>query len=153
MSIQVVMMLPPVAASVSLARHTLAEAMTIAHVDPDCIHEAQVALSEACTNVFRHVPENQNFEVLINIGDLELTMHILDSGPGFPSAHRLSDWPDDVAENGRGMALMTAFSDHASFESDQGGGSVRLKKTLRRGVEVPVAAAAVGARLRVQMDR
>jgi serine/threonine-protein kinase RsbW len=153
MSIQVVMMLPSEAASVSLARHTLAEAMNIAHVDSDCIHEAQVALSEACTNVFRHVPEDQNFEVLINVGDVELTMHILDSGPGFPHGQRLSEWPDEAAENGRGMALMTAFSDHASFESAQGGGSVRLKKRLRPRVEVPMSTVTADARRRVQMER
>lgn len=134
MSIQIVMMLPSDAASVSLARHTLAEALRLAAVAPDCVHEAQVALSEACTNVFHHVAPGQNFEVLINIGDLELTMHILDSGPGFPRSHRLAGWPEDTAETGRGLALMTAFTDHASFESD-GGGSVRLKKRLRWNAE------------------
>ena len=77
----------------------------------------------------------QNFEVLINIGDLELTMHILDSGPGFPRGHHLASWPDARAENGRGMALMTAFTDDAGFESDNGGGSVRLKKRLRWNAE------------------
>ncbi|MGH3335712.1 MAG: ATP-binding protein [Nocardioides sp.] len=135
MSIQIVMMLPPEAASVSLARHTLAEALRIADVAPDCVHEAQVALSEACTNVFHHVAAGQNFEVLINIGDAELTIHILDSGPGFARSGRLADWPDVTSENGRGLALMTAFTDNASFESDNGGGSVRLKKRLRRIAE------------------
>jgi len=131
MSIQIVLMLPPEAASVSLARHTLAEALRIAAVAPDCAHESQVALSEACTNVFHHVAVGQNFEVLISIGDLELTMHILDAGPGFTHSDQLANWPDDEAESGRGMALMTAFTDHASFESDNAGGSVRLKKRLR----------------------
>ena len=135
MSIQIVMMLPPQAASVSLARHALADAMRVASVEADCILEAEVAISEACTNVFHHVALGQNFEVLINIGDFELTMHILDSGPGFPRGHRLADWPDLEAENGRGMALMTAFTDHASFETDHGGGSVRLKKRLRWNAE------------------
>ncbi len=139
MSIQIVMMLPPEPASVSLARHTLAEALRIADITPDCVHEAQVALSEACTNVFHHVAAGQNFEVLINIGDLELTMHILDSGPGFPRGHHLADWPDATAENGRGLALMTAFTDHASFESENGGGSVRLKKRLRWNAEAALA--------------
>lgn len=138
MSIQIVMMLPPEAGSVSLARHTLAEAMRIAHVAPDCCHEAQVALSEACTNVCHHVTAGQNFEVLLNIGDLELTMHILDSGPGFPRGHRLADWPEDTAESGRGLALMRAFTDHASFESGDGGGSVRLKKRLRWNAEAAI---------------
>jgi serine/threonine-protein kinase RsbW len=135
MSIQIVMMLPPEAASVSMARHALAEALRIAAVTPDCVHEAQVALSEACTNVFHHVAAGQNFEVLINVGDLELTMHILDSGPGFPRGQRLADWPDVTAENGRGIALMTAFTDNATFESANGGGSVRLKKRLRWNAE------------------
>lgn len=134
MSTQIVMMLPPDAASVTLARHTVAEALGIVGVDPECIHEAQLALSEACTNVFHHVPEGSNFEVLVNIGEMELTMHILDAGPGFPRGHRLADWPDEDAESGRGLALMTAFADQASFESN-GGGSVRLKKRLRWGNE------------------
>jgi serine/threonine-protein kinase RsbW len=130
MSIQIVMMLPPEAASVSMARRTLAGALGVARVAPDCIDEAQVALSEACTNVFRHAGDDQGFEVLINVGDVELTMHILDSGPGFAGGHQLADWPDQAAENGRGLALMTAFTDVASFESDSGGASVRLKKQL-----------------------
>ena len=139
MSIQIVMMLPPNAASVSMARHTLAEALEVARVAPECIDEAQVALSEACSNVFHHVAEDDNFEVLINVGDVELTMHILDSGPGIPGTRRLANWPEHSAENGRGLALMTAFTDQASFDTVHGGGSVRLKKRLRWRTEARVA--------------
>lgn len=149
MSIQIVMMLPPVAESVSLARHTLVGALRAANVIPECVDESEVALSEACTNVFDHAAEGQNFEVLINVGAVELTMHILDSGPGFPHAQRLADWPELTAERGRGLILMNAFTDDASFDSEDGGGSVRLKKTLRRNVETPaeqVRSAAEGMR-------
>ena len=141
MSIQIVMMLPPEAASVPMARHTLAEALNVAGVAPDCIDEAKVALSEACTNVYRHVGDTHSFEVLINVGEVNLTMHILDAGPGFALAHQLPDWPDHAAEDGRGLALMTALTDDATFESDGGGGSVRLTKRLRwrtpAGVSAP----------------
>jgi len=137
MSIQIVMLLPPEAASVSMARHTLAEALRIADVTPDCVHEAQVALSEACTNVFHHAATGENFEVLINIGDLDLTLHILDSGPGLPTnRHHRADWPVDTAEHGRGMALMNAFTDSAGFDSQNGGGTVRLTKRLLRKAAV-----------------
>lgn len=129
MSIQIVMMLPPKAASVSLARHTMAEALRIPGVAPDCSHEAQVALSEACSNFLRRVGADQNFEVLINIGDLELTVHILDAEA--PGKRLLEKWPDIAVDREHGLALMTAFADHASFESEAGGGSVRLKKRLR----------------------
>jgi serine/threonine-protein kinase RsbW len=137
MSIQIAMMLPPEAASVSMARRTLAEALRIANVTPDCGHEAQVALSEACTNVFHHAATHENFEVLIGVGDLNLTMHVLDSGPGLPTkGHHRADWPDDTAENGRGIALMNAFTDSASFDSQEGGGTVRLTKRLFRNAKV-----------------
>lgn len=131
MSIQIVMMLPPKAASVSLARHSLAEALRIPGVAPECIHEAQVALSEACSNFLRRVRADRSFEVLMNIGDTELTVHILDSDVGFPGQRKLADWPEVVIEDDHGLALMTAFADHASFESKDEGGSVRIKKRLR----------------------
>jgi serine/threonine-protein kinase RsbW len=130
-SIQIVMMLPPKAASVSLARHALADALRIPGVSPECINEAQVALSEACSNFLRRLRADRSFEVLINIGDTELTVHILDSDVGFPGPRNLADWPEVVIENDHGLALMTAFSDHASFDSRDEGGSVRLKKQLR----------------------
>ncbi|MFL6001494.1 MAG: ATP-binding protein [Nocardioides sp.] len=130
MSIQIVMMLPPRAASVSLARHALGEALSIPGVSPECIHEAQLALSEACSNVLRHLTPGQNFEVLINIGEVELTVHVLDGEAQSPHDRKLANWPDTDAEHDGGLTLMTAFADHASFESDDGGGAVRLKKRL-----------------------
>jgi serine/threonine-protein kinase RsbW len=130
-SIQIVLMLPTKAASVSLARHTLAEALRIPVVAPDCIHEAEMALSEACSNFLRHVGADQNFEVLINVGDAELTVHILEAEDGFPGGRQLANWPDIQGEHDHGLALMTAYADHASFESEGGRGSVRFKKRLR----------------------
>ena len=133
MSIQIVMMLPPRAGSVTLARHTMAEALRIPDVAPDCIHEAEVALSEACSNFLRRFRTDQNFEVLMNVGDTELTVHILDAEAGLPSDRLLAKWPDIHVERDHGLALMNAFADHASFESEGAGGSVRLKKRLRWG--------------------
>jgi serine/threonine-protein kinase RsbW len=132
-SIQIVMMLPPKAGSVSLARHTMAEALSIPGVAPDCIHEAEVALSEACSNVLRRVRRDHNFEVLINVGAAELTVHILDSVAGFPAERLLATWPDIHVERDHGLALLTEFADQASFDSEGGRGSVRFKKRLRRG--------------------
>jgi serine/threonine-protein kinase RsbW len=137
MSIQIVLMLPPTAASVSLARHTLVEALELADVTAACMHESEVALSEACTNAFHYAARDQNFEVVIGIGDQELILHILDAGPGpATNGHHWVDWPDDTAVNGRGMALMDAFMDFADFDFHGRGGSVRLKKRLLRNAEV-----------------
>ena len=138
MSIQIVMMLPPRAASVSLARHALGEALSIPGVSPECIHEAQLALSEACNNILRHLTTGQNFEVLINIGAIELTVHVLDGEAQSPGDRKLANWPDTDVEHDGGLSLMTAFADHASFESEDGSGAVRLKKRLRWSPETVV---------------
>jgi len=45
-----------------------------------------VALSEACSNFLRRLRADRSFEVLINIGDTELTVHILDSDAGYPDS-------------------------------------------------------------------
>ena len=62
MSIQIVMMVPPEAASVSLARHTLVETMRLARVAPDCIQEAEVAMSEACTKVWHDLQKARGWK-------------------------------------------------------------------------------------------
>jgi serine/threonine-protein kinase RsbW len=132
MRIQIVMTLPREAVSVPLARRTVAEVLRSAGVAPDCLSEAEVALSEACTNVFHHANAGENYEVVINLGEEHLTMDVFDSGAGFGSHPRVVDMPESHAETGRGLALMTAFSDQAVFDTVTGdGGAVHLTKFLR----------------------
>ncbi|MFL6004463.1 MAG: ATP-binding protein [Nocardioides sp.] len=138
MSIQIVMIVPPEAASVSLARHTLTETMRTARVAPDCIQEAEVALSEACTKVWHDLKDSTGLEVLINLGERELTMHVLGSG-NRDFGHVQGTFVAEVsAQNSRGMLLMEEFADRTSIQADGGGGSIRLAKQLR-WVEQPLS--------------
>jgi serine/threonine-protein kinase RsbW len=130
--IQVVLTLPREAVSVPLARHTVSAALQSAGIAEDCLAEVEVALSEACTNVFHHAGAGESYEVAINIGDEQLTMEVVDSGGGFGWRATESTMPHEMAEGGRGLALMSAFSDHALFDTMSGdGGSVHLMKRLR----------------------
>jgi serine/threonine-protein kinase RsbW len=131
--IQVVMTLPREARNVPVVRRTVATALESAGVTDECVEEVQVALSEACTNVFQHAGEGAAYEVVINIGDEQLTMDVLDSGSGFGNLDgAASALPDLDAEGGRGIALMRALSDRAVFDTVTGrGGSVHLMKYLR----------------------
>ncbi len=133
MRIQVVMTLPREARSVPVVRRTVATALSSAGVTRECVGEVEVALSEACTNVYRHAGEGASYEVVISIGDEQLTMDVLDSGAGFGNldAEPVTE-PDLEAEDGRGIALMRALSDRAVFDTVTGrGGSVHLMKHLR----------------------
>lgn len=124
--------LPREAVSVPLARHTVSAALLAAGVEPTCVEEVNVALSEACTNAVQHAVGGVTYEVMANISDEQVTIEVVDSGSGFGQRQITSDAPDHTAENGRGMSLMNSLSDLAVFDSVDGeGGSVHLTKRLR----------------------
>ncbi len=81
--------------------------------------------------MWHHLAAGKGLEVLINVGDLELTMHVLEAGNGF-RGHDTGTFLAEVSgQNSRGMMLMNEFADRASFQSNGGGGSIRLTKRLR----------------------
>jgi serine/threonine-protein kinase RsbW len=131
MRIVVVLALPRDAASVPLVRHTAKEALVRAGVTNECAEEVEVALSEACTNAYRHAQSGDTFEVVLNVGDEDLTVDVMDDGTGVrPVAPAVM--PSPSADGGRGVSLMAAFSDQVVFDSVTGsGGWVRLRKRLR----------------------
>jgi serine/threonine-protein kinase RsbW len=137
MQILVSMTLPREAVSVPLARRTVGTALRTAGVDRDCVDEVMLSVSEACTNVYHHAQNGDDYEVVIGVRDDELTVDVIDSGHGFAQGNG-SAMPDAEAERGRGLALMVALSDGASFDSvDRRGGSVHLMKRLRWSVNAP----------------
>lgn len=124
--------LPSEEFSVPLARHVMSAALLTAGVDPACVHEVEVALSEACTNAVKHAVDGVTYEVSITISDQHVTIEVVDSGSGFRQRHVPADGQDHWAENGRGVALIQALSDLAIFDSiDGAGGSVQMTKRLR----------------------
>jgi serine/threonine-protein kinase RsbW len=143
MQIDVTLVLPREAASVPLARHVVSAALQGAGVAHDCVDEAEVAVSEACTNVVVHAHVGNRYEVRINIGDEEMCIEVIDAGADF-GGDPVQGVPDYLAEGGRGLALVTALTDKAVFDSvTGGGGSVRLVKRLRWEDEAPLPERAV----------
>lgn len=132
MRVELALNLPREEISVPLARHVMSAALITAGVDPACVHEVEVALSEACTNAVKHAVDGVSYEVAITISDEHITIEVVDSGSGFGQRHVPADGQDQWAENGRGVALIHALSDLAIFDSIDGqGGSVHMTKRLR----------------------
>lgn len=134
MRIELALSLPRETVSVPLARHTVSAALHTAGVDPTCVDEVEVALSEACTNAVKHAVDGVSYEVMVHISDEQVLIEVVDSGSGFGQRATIPGrLPHHAAEDGRGMTLMTALSDLAIFDSISGdGGSVHLMKRLRR---------------------
>jgi serine/threonine-protein kinase RsbW len=132
MRVQIVLNLPREEISVPLTRDVISAALRTAGVEPTCVHEVEVALSEACTNAVQHAVDGVTYEVLVGISDEHVTIEVVDSGSGFGQRQGATDGHHHSAENGRGLGLMQALTDLAIFDSvEGGGGSVHLTKRLR----------------------
>ena len=133
MKIQLALSLPREEISVPLTRHVVSAALLTAGVQPTCVQEVEVALSEACTNAVKHAVDGVSYEVAVGITEEAVSIDVVDSGSGF-GQHEVSPEGHDPhsAEEGRGFALMEALSDLAIFDSVDGeGGSVHLTKRLQ----------------------
>jgi serine/threonine-protein kinase RsbW len=133
MRVQLALSLPREEISVPLTRHVVTAALNTAGVEPTCVDEVEVALSEACTNAVKHAVDGVSYEVIVGISDKQVTIDVVDSGSGFGQRHESTNGLDHHwAENGRGLKLINALTDLAIFDSVDGeGGAVHLTKQLR----------------------
>lgn len=132
MRVQLALSLPREEISVPLARHVVSAALLTAGVEPTCVQEVEVALSEACTNAVKHAVEGVVYEVTVGISDEQVSIEVVDSGSGFGQGQAGTNGHDHLALDGRGIALIHALTDSALFDSIDGeGGSVHLTKRLR----------------------
>ncbi|AJC57145.1 putative anti-sigma regulatory factor C serine/threonine protein kinase [Streptomyces sp. 769] len=142
-----------------LARRLLLGAMETAGVDPDICYDLSVALSEACANAVEHGGDaTDDYRVTAYIDGDTCRIEVTDSGPGFrrpAPPHTAADRalppvsvpapaqaPGD-AEDGRGLFLIEALTDHVQYRNRTGraGAVVSFDKILkwREGAALPMA--------------
>lgn len=131
--------LPRDASSIRFARNIVGSTMTQLGIDPDCVYDVEVAVTEACTNVLKHAEgPRDEYEVELTIDPTRASIRIKDTGRGFDPAS-LADvhgnTPDlhlDLTEErGRGIMLMRALVDELEFTSrPEAGTIVHLTKTI-----------------------
>ena len=78
MRVQLALSLPREEISVPLTRHVVSAALTTAGVEPTCVHDVEVALSEACTNAVQHAVEGVTYEVMVGISDEQVAIDVID---------------------------------------------------------------------------
>ncbi|WSY13382.1 ATP-binding protein [Embleya sp. NBC_00896] len=128
--------LPRESASVPMARRLLVGAMETAGVDREIAMEIGLALSEACANVVEHARGGSHTEYQIRAGITGdcCRVEIIDGGPGFPveRLRGVATVAGPGAENGRGLMLIRAMTDHVQLSNHPRRGAVlRFEKTLR----------------------
>jgi serine/threonine-protein kinase RsbW len=117
--------------SIPTARHIVRSSMSEIGVSDDSVHDVEIAISEACTNVLRHSGPGDEYRVVFELSWLCASISVIDSGRGF-DFETLHRGPADVsAERGRGVQLMHALVDRVRFESKPEAGTiVHLEKEI-----------------------
>lgn len=117
--------LPKDATSVPVVRHISREALSSLGVGDVCISEIEVALSEACTNVLKHVAGTEEaYEVKVEVNERVCEIRVIDTGTGFDHESEGRVHADHAAEGGRGIFLMRAMVDNIEFTSTPESGTV-----------------------------
>jgi serine/threonine-protein kinase RsbW len=121
--------------------------MRLLGVEAVCVGEIELAVTEACTNVLKHVVGTDvQYEVSVEIDDSRCQIRITDGAGGEfdHTAHGVTE-ADTGAESGRGIFLMRAMVDELSFTSEPEQGTiVHLVKHLELEEDSVLRTLAVG---------
>jgi serine/threonine-protein kinase RsbW len=112
-------------------RHLCRATLERVGVEQGCIDDIEIAVSEACTNVYKHAHRTEEeYEVKVTIDDDVCTIEVTDAGPPFDQPAANDGFPVGT-ESGRGIKLMRALVDDLQFETrSEGGTVVTIHKTL-----------------------
>ena len=110
----------------------------------EAVGQVVLAVDEACTNALRHSGTTQDLEIHLGFTADDLVVQVRDHGCGF-DATRFDPGhvPDPLANDGRGMYLMSNLMDDVQFSSE-GGLLVRMVKRAVRRPDSPVVTAEAG---------
>jgi serine/threonine-protein kinase RsbW len=133
MQLELALALPRQARSVVIARHLVRAAMVEMGVTDECVHDIEVAVSEACTNVLEQTGPSQEWELRMQVLEDRCVLRVVDIGqqrrrlrlalPAYPS--------DEDAQPGRGVQLLRALADRVGFATlPERGTVVSLEKRL-----------------------
>jgi serine/threonine-protein kinase RsbW len=152
--------------SIPVMRRVLGDTFARLGLDEECISDLLLAVTEACTNVLRHAGPGQRYDVVAHVGRGRVMLEVVDNGRGFDPAriraHRRRQFgqltrpprrpgsllgrrtrgPDSaqLAESGRGMAIMRACVDDVSLRTGPGRGTVvQLRKRCEWRADAPMA--------------
>jgi len=131
MQVTLALWLPRDEMSIPVARHIVKAAMENVGVDGGGVHDIEIALTEACTNVLKHSGPGDEYEVSFELDDEVVILRVIDTGRGFDFASLADTAAALTDERGRGVSLMHALVDTVKFQSKPEAGTiVHLEKRI-----------------------
>ena len=135
--------------SVPVMRRVLGDTLRGLGVDSESVDDILLAATEACTNVLTHGGQQvSGYTVLARLGAGGCQVEVTDEGvglPGTPAGPVLADPAPELipvaqlAESGRGLAVMRACVDDVTLDSRPGHGTVvTMSKHISWSSDAPV---------------
>ena len=87
----------------------------------DAVVRLDVIYAEIVSNAIRHAPGMLELEVECEANGGDVTLHVMDRGPGYRVSTNLP--PDLFSETGRGLFIISMHADRFVVEARHGGGS------------------------------
>jgi serine/threonine-protein kinase RsbW len=138
--------------SVPVMRRVLGDTLRGLGVDSDSVYDILLAATEACTNVLAHGGRRvTSYQVVTSLGAVGCQVEVADEGVGVAADARgpaAATGPElagpqtpiaQLPESGRGLAVMRAFVDHVTLDSQPGRGTVvTLRKHISWSSDAPL---------------
>jgi anti-sigma regulatory factor (Ser/Thr protein kinase) len=115
-----------------LARLALTGVARLVQADEEAVADLRLAVTEAAANACRHAYPDGVGDVTVQFAldvDGRLAVVVEDDGPGF---HRepVEDWrPDELGEDGMGLAIIRSVVDEVEISARASGSGTRLRFT------------------------
>jgi len=139
MHIDVAICLPRESETVALVRSAVGETLRTFGVEPDCVEDIRLAVSEACTNVVDHAGTDDEYEVQVHVDQDTCVIDVRNTGSGFDAAELEGVPADPLSARGRGVAIMRAVMDNVGFHSEAESGTiVHLVRALQVRADSPI---------------
>ena len=131
LSIHLVLRLPRHPRTIAFVRDFARDALVLVAAHDDAIDDISVALSEACANAVEHATGAVDYEVTLDVNADRFTALVTDQGQGLTEELVSTTMPGPSESRGRGLPLMRALTDEATFTVQPGvGTTVQLIKLL-----------------------
>jgi serine/threonine-protein kinase RsbW len=131
--------------SVPVMRRVLGDTLRGLGVNEEAVYDILLAATEACTNVLQHSSrEGPGYAVMTSVGAVGCQVEVADAGTGasFPDPARGGQAAAAIAqlaESGRGLAVMRACMDNVTLDSSPDRGTVvTLRKHLDWSHDAPL---------------
>jgi serine/threonine-protein kinase RsbW len=132
MEVVLEMTLPRNAESAPLVRHTLDASLRGLGVGSEIRADIALALGEACANVIQHAAAGMEYEVRARMDRARCVVDVIDGGAD--GGDEVNGWEagqaPPLAEHGRGLQLMRAFSEEMRIAGCANGAVVHFEKSL-----------------------